>query len=72
MSIISGAQPGKESHVGCLHDHFLDFPTKAPYPANAGQIRLGLHTKLNACAMDDDDDLPAGPDRQRTAEGQTR
>jgi hypothetical protein len=38
MSIISGAQRGKERRVGYPHDHFLDFPTKAPYPANAMMI----------------------------------
>jgi hypothetical protein len=63
MSIISGAQPGNERRVGSLRDHFLDFPSKAPYSANARQIRLGLHMKLKACAMDGDDDLLAGLDQ---------
>jgi hypothetical protein len=38
MSIISVAQRGKEHRMGYPHDHFLDFPTKAPYPANAMMI----------------------------------
>ena len=72
MSIISGEQPGKESRVGCLHDHFLDFPTKAPYPAHARQTRLGdcLWSSTRALCDGDDDPL-AGLDRHRTRPNET-